>query len=73
LVQGAHAPRNQGDLIEGGRLYRLREPNGAETIVYIRLVGARVYHLIAPANPADEAKRFFGSFKPLPAPPAQPR
>lgn len=63
--------RAQGKLVEEaplgsgapGRQLRMRDPGEGVSLAQIRIEGDRVFLLFAPAEPAADAARFFGSFK----------
>jgi Zn-dependent protease len=65
--------RAQGTLLDevrlpggtAGRQLRIREAGGSESLAQIRIDEERVFLLLAPAEPAADAARFFASFKRL--------
>jgi Zn-dependent protease len=63
LLERAKASLVEEAPLPDGRVIRIREENGRISIAHVKVVGNRVYLLFALAEPADEAQRFFDSFR----------
>lgn len=66
LLERAEGELAEESNIPDGRRVRMTSNTSGDAIAEIRIVGERVYLLIAPVEPNDEVQRYFESFKLLP-------
>ena len=63
LLERAKGALVEESTIPDGRRIRMTSKETGDSTAQIRVVGTRVYLLLAPVEPTDEVQRFFDSFK----------